>query len=591
MTNCTFYQARDTRGNRDVGIKELDFRQLKDRKIFELATREAELLQSINHIEGLDVVKCLGHHSDEANGKFFIIMELLEGQTLQEAIDGGKRLEYDCVKLTTRLLDVVAPLHKLNPPVIHRDIRPANVMLCKDGRIKPFDFGFSVSDKSTGTTFCAINNFDSTAPEVAMGGRGDARSDLFSIAAIYLQLKTGKTAFDLCDMGSFKVKLPEGLSAADRRFLEKALAYVPDERFQSAAEMKAALPGSGTQAITEVGTQDPDIARLGSAIRANLGSTETAETDELEVLRDRAIGLEISDIESRLGKLRSSKLYSAIGSFATFITSLTVGGMAYKEFLRFEEVACVFLVTLGSIPVSLFMANAIAYDKHKRSINKHKKSLKQLEAELADKRRGLPAVQNEPGLIQSVKAPEADWSKLDLKDVEWLSEDARPCESTFSYTLTVAEKRGYVIIPDEVYRTFLDRIKDRGFYPARTGTVGIGGGGDQGLPRMIFCEEIMFTVPDRYVGQKITLAVNHPHFKIEKKRLVVDPDHIYPFETPERERFDSGDTTPWFGVVARDNFKDIRDWRFVYLDAMHTLKVAAIKREVYDRLPLKSASG
>ncbi len=268
MPNCTFYRARDIEGGREVAIKELDFTQLKDRKIFDLAKREAGILQSIDHP---NVVKCLGHHSDEQNGKFFIITEWIEGRTLKEALDGEGRLVADRVNLVTQLLEVVSPLHSLNPPIIHRDIKPENVMLCADGGIKLVDFGFSVSDRSTGTTFCAINSLGFTAPEVAQGFTGDARSDLFSIGAIYLWLKTGKTAFDLCDMGSFKLKLPDDLAAADKTFLAKALAYVPDERFRDAREMKAALRGIES---TDAETRDPAITELESSISQLRGFSE-----------------------------------------------------------------------------------------------------------------------------------------------------------------------------------------------------------------------------------------------------------------------------------------------------------------------------
>jgi hypothetical protein len=426
MANCTFYRARDIQENRDVGIKELDFRQLKDRKIFDLAAREAELLQSINHIEGLDVVKCLGYHSDEANGKFFIITEFLEGQTLQEAMDGGKRLEYDHVRLITQLLDVVAPLHKLNPPVIHRDIRPANVMLCKDGSIKLFDFGFSVSDRSTGTTFCAINNFGFTAPEVAQGFPGDARSDLFSVGAIHLYRTTGKTAFDLCDMGSFRIKLPEGLPAADRKFLEKALAYVPDERFQSAAEMKAALPGIEP---IKTGTHELADADLHGGI------TQLLKYPKSERLAFWAtFGLSGTMFTLMYGPAPYSPLYS--------------GGGVPSDSARLWFYSGAMAILAG-----------MSYLGSRALTASNRRKLARLEAELADKRRGLPAAQNESNPLPPVKAQEAerDWSELDPKDIEVLV----PCDQKTDLfeTLRIAEEKGYVSMAYARLESFLKSIR------------------------------------------------------------------------------------------------------------------------------------
>ena len=180
-----------------------------------LPQREAGILQSIDHP---GVVKCLDYHSDKAAGKFFIVNEWIEGKTLREFRDGEGLLTNDrVIELTSQILDVASYLHTLNPPVIHRDLKPENVMLCQDGSIKLVDFGFSVSDSGTGTTFCAINSFGFTAPEVAQGSTGDRRSDLFSIGAIYLWFKTGKDAMDLRDMGTFELKLPASFSGKTGR--------------------------------------------------------------------------------------------------------------------------------------------------------------------------------------------------------------------------------------------------------------------------------------------------------------------------------------------------------------------------------------
>ncbi len=235
-SNAIIYRAYDTEGNREVAIKELDLARIKEKKVFELAIREAELLQSIDHP---NVVKCLGYHADQANDKFFIITEWVEGKTLREEFEArparGGVSDEEAKGTTSKLLDVISQL-----PVIHRDISPDNVMLCEGGGIKLVDFGFSLSEHSTGTTYFAIHSLGFTAPEIIQGFRGDKRSDLFSIGAIYLWMKTGKDTIDIRDMGTFNYRLPE-LPASDRTFLEKAIAFAPDSRFQSAAEMKVAL--------------------------------------------------------------------------------------------------------------------------------------------------------------------------------------------------------------------------------------------------------------------------------------------------------------------------------------------------------------
>jgi hypothetical protein len=219
-----------------------------------------------------------------------------------------------------------------------------------------------------------------------------------------------------------------------------------------------------------------------------------------------------------------------------------------------------------------------------------RKALRELESELEDKRRGLPAAQNESDLLPSVKAQEAerDWSKLDSKDIEVLVPSTKGLN--LFETLRIAEEKGYVIAPNEVYERFFSEIRDSGVYPARTGTFVITAGRGKELPVKITYGGMECIVPEQYVGQKIQLEVNHPHFKIEQNRLIVDAEHIHPAVFPEGRVIQTD--YAWLGLVAR-----VDDWydyyrRNVLLGGrpFDAFGVAAINREVYDKLPLRNAS-
>jgi|GEM_PF-6413719 len=532
--NAIIHRAYDTEGNREVAIKELDLARIKEKKVFELATREAGLLQSIDHP---NVVKCLGYHSDETNDKFFIITEWVKGKTLREEFEAraarGGVSDEEAKGITSKLLEVISQL-----PVIHRDISPENVMICEDGSIKLVDFGFSLSEHSTGTTYFAIHSLGFTAPEIIQGFRGDKRSDLFSAGAIYFWMKTGMDTMDIRDMGTFDYRLPEGLPAPDRAFLEKAIAFAPDSRFQSAEEMKAALLG-------------------------------------VKAIEAKSHELEISEIERKIALVRGLPNFERVGAFMCG----TLGGAMGAAFFTVATHCNLFFVfagTIGCAGLGVGLSGLLQYLSGR-------KALRELETELADKRREIAAVQISPNILLPAITQEADWSKLDLNDIGILVPYDKG--ANLFDTISLAERKGYVIVPNEVHHRFTHKIQAQDIvYCVRTGTLVITAGAGKKLPTKITYSDLEFDVPKRYVGQEITLAVNHPHFRIKGNRFVADPVHIHPYDLPPsystEEKF--GPNAAWLGLLVSEG-------RYhVHYYANFVFGAAGIKREVYDRLPLKS---
>ena len=130
------YQAKDQKLGRDVAIKVLPEEFAKDTERISRFQREAKLLASLNHpniaaIYGLD----------EADGAHFLVMELVEGQTLDEQIKSGPIPVEEALKLALQIAEALEAAHEKG--VIHRDLKPANIKVTPDGKVKVLDFGLA----------------------------------------------------------------------------------------------------------------------------------------------------------------------------------------------------------------------------------------------------------------------------------------------------------------------------------------------------------------------------------------------------------------------------------------------------------------
>jgi tRNA A-37 threonylcarbamoyl transferase component Bud32 len=227
------YDAVDLREGRPVAVKRFDIRTAKTWKEAELAERETRTLQALSHPK---LPRYLDHF--EEGGSLYLVMEKIEGETLASLRKRGVVFtREDVERLFRDASDILGYLHGRVPPVIHRDLKPNNVIRRPDGSFAFVDFG-AVRDKlrpEGGSTI--VGTFGYMAPE-QFQGRALPASDVYAIGATALSMLTGREPEDLPHRGlALDVRAALGPSADDRlvESLERMLDPDPDRRAQKPA--------------------------------------------------------------------------------------------------------------------------------------------------------------------------------------------------------------------------------------------------------------------------------------------------------------------------------------------------------------------
>jgi serine/threonine protein kinase/Flp pilus assembly protein TadD len=194
------YQARDTRLGRLVAIKFLSAELAADPVASERLEREARLTSSLNHPNIVTV-----HDVGELDGRPFIVMEFVAGQSLHAALERGRLKPALAVEIASQVADGLAAAHDAG--IVHRDLKPRNIMLTEDGRAKIVDFGVG---KTIGPVpgaedltipggltdmFVVVGTAGYMAPEQAAGQPMDFRADQFAVGSIVYEMITGRRAF------------------------------------------------------------------------------------------------------------------------------------------------------------------------------------------------------------------------------------------------------------------------------------------------------------------------------------------------------------------------------------------------------------
>src|SRR5262245_13191503 len=254
------YRARDTRLDRTVAIKALAASVAADAGPRERFDREARAISSLNHPH-ICTLFDVGHHE----GVDFLVLEFLEGQTLAERLaKGGERAaldQNDALKIAIEICDALDKSHRTG--IVHRDPKPANVMLTKAGA-KRLDCGLAKSAApvvaasglsmlpTTPPNLTAqgtiLGTFQYMAPEQIEGLEADARTDIFAFGVLVFEMLTGRTAFEGKTRASLlgailkdeppRISTVQALAPASLdRIVSTCLAKDPDDRYQSARDL------------------------------------------------------------------------------------------------------------------------------------------------------------------------------------------------------------------------------------------------------------------------------------------------------------------------------------------------------------------
>ncbi len=242
------YQAFDPVVERHVALKTIRFDESGGgTETLNLLKREAK---SVGRFEHPNIITL--YDAGEADGLFYMVMQLVQGETLRERI--GRQRWYKVPQIVDIFRQILAGLgYAHEHGVIHRDIKPANIMITSEGVVKLADFGISkVIEPGVSLSGLVVGTPSYMSPEQVLGRAVDARSDLFSVGGTLYELVTGERAYpgDSATAVMYKIvhesparpaSMRPGIDPKLENVVLKALANDPDERFTTCKEMAFAL--------------------------------------------------------------------------------------------------------------------------------------------------------------------------------------------------------------------------------------------------------------------------------------------------------------------------------------------------------------
>ncbi|MCX6372697.1 MAG: Stk1 family PASTA domain-containing Ser/Thr kinase [Actinobacteria bacterium] len=257
------YLCEDLVLGRRVALKVLLQRFLDDPTFVERFRREAKAAAGLNHANLVSI-----YDWGEVDGTYFIVMEYVEGETLKDLVRRQGRLGgSEAVRISLQLLAALEFAHRTG--LVHRDIKPQNVMLDRDGNAKVTDFGIARGGDSGMTEAGSIlGTAQYLAPEQAKGHRVDERSDLYSVGIVLYEMLTGTVPFKgdsavtvalkhVNEMAAEPAQLVPGLPYALNQIVLKALAKDPEQRYQTAEQFARDLRSAQVGGPVDAAAFDP----------------------------------------------------------------------------------------------------------------------------------------------------------------------------------------------------------------------------------------------------------------------------------------------------------------------------------------------
>ncbi len=236
------YKAKDHKLNRAVAIKILKQEFSENDNFVSKFRVEAQAAAGLMHANIVNV-----YDVGEERGIYYIVMELVEGITLKKYIEKKARLSVkEAISIAIQVSLGIEAAH--NNHIIHRDIKPQNIMISKEGRVKVTDFGIAKAATSNTITSNVMGSVHYTSPEQARGGYSDAKSDIYSLGITLFEMLTGRVPFNGDTTVAIAIKHIQEPMPSPRDFVPEIPVSVeqivlkctqksPDARYQSIAEL------------------------------------------------------------------------------------------------------------------------------------------------------------------------------------------------------------------------------------------------------------------------------------------------------------------------------------------------------------------
>jgi len=268
------YKARDSRLNRDVAVKVLPAGMVANAERRRRFVQEAQAASALNHPNIITI-----YDIGSENGTDFMVMEYVPGKSLDQVIPGKGLPLREALQYAVQIADAMAAAHGAG--ILHRDLKPGNVMVTEDGRVKVLDFGLaklierSVDSELDASTTVLLEQKPMTvkgailrtvsymSPEQAEGKELDTRSDIFSFGAVLYEVLTGRRAFSggsvVSTLAAILNTEPRPMRSVPRdvaKLVARCLKKDRSKRYQTMADLKVSLE----ELIEDPGTQAPAVA-------------------------------------------------------------------------------------------------------------------------------------------------------------------------------------------------------------------------------------------------------------------------------------------------------------------------------------------
>ncbi len=320
------YKAMDQKLNRYVAMKVLKSEFREDESFVEKFKTEAQSAAGLQHPNIVSV-----YDVGEDRGRDYIVMEFIDGITLKEYIDKkGNLTPKEVISIAIQVCSAMEMAH--GNKLVHRDIKPQNIMISKEGKVKVTDFGIAKATSSNTISTNMMGSVHYTSPEQARGGFSDAKSDIYSLGISMYEMITGELPFDGDSTVSIALQhLQDDITPPSdivpdipyslERIILKCTQKSPDRRYANIMQLERDLRKS---------LKDPDGDFVVIAPLQNISGTRRITEDEFEKIRESAVvGYDMDeddddDYEARRARRRESRQKGVDPRMATINRVLTI---------------------------------------------------------------------------------------------------------------------------------------------------------------------------------------------------------------------------------------------------------------------------